>query len=131
MLVSRSPWCRRRWPALLLAAASITCGGDDLLLPDEGDPAAVAISSGDGQTGRVGEPLPDSLVLRVTDTRGRPVVDQRVVFEPGPGSAGADLSPDTAITDGDGRAASRWVLGTVAGEQRVTARVLAPGPELE
>jgi hypothetical protein len=58
-----SPPLRRppRFPWLLafVVAASITCGGGDLLdVPDEPVPAVVRVLRGDAQLGRVGEPLP-------------------------------------------------------------------------
>src|SRR4051794_40681040 len=50
--------------ALLLLHA---CGGDDLLLPHDGEPARVAAVNQDSLTATVGQPLGDSLVAEVTD----------------------------------------------------------------
>ena len=44
----------------------ISCGGDELLVPAQGEPAAIAIVSGDAQSGLVGSVLPNPLVIRVT-----------------------------------------------------------------
>ena len=52
----------------LIAAA---CGGGDLVLPGDGAPAAITPVVGDGQTGTVGSPLADAIVVRVTDETGR------------------------------------------------------------
>ena len=37
---------------------------------------------------------------------------------------GGDVSPDTAVTDGRGQSATRWVLGGAAGAQALDARVV-------
>jgi hypothetical protein len=60
-------------------------------------------------------------VVRVTDPQNRPVAQLRVAFVVTVG--GGTAAPDTAVTDNDGRAASRWTLGTTAGAQAVEARV--------
>lgn len=106
---------------LLLAGCG---GGDGLLLPGDGDPAAIAVLHGDGQQGRVREPLADPLVVQVTDSRGRPVEGARVVFELTSPSPEADIVPDTANTNADGEADARIVLGTRMGPQTGEARVV-------
>ena len=102
----------RRSIAPLAACLTIilACNGADLVLPDEGQPAAIAVVQGGEQIGRVGEPLPEPLVARVTDTRGRPVVDVPValLLEDG---AEAEVAPAGARTDTDGTAAFQIVLG--------------------
>jgi hypothetical protein len=110
-----------------LLAVSLRCGGD-VTVPAEGLPSHVEIISGDDQAGVVGGALPDSLVVRITDSKDRPVVDQPVEFVPVGAGAAQDLIPDTAMTDSDGRAWSRWVLGTQAGAVQVKARALGRSP---
>ncbi len=110
---------------IALAAASLTCGGDSLTLPDEGIPAAIQPMEGDNQTGPVASPLPDSVVVRVTDSKDRPVVGARIAFVPTVG--GGEALPDTSETDADGRAGARWILGETAGAQRIEARVVGGG----
>ena len=100
-----------------------SCTSDKLNLPSEGDPGSISVLAGNGQSGQVGISLPESLVVRVTDGEGRPVERQQVVFVPTADPTG-QLLPDTVITDGTGRAASRWKLGTEAGSQQVDARVI-------
>ncbi|MEO8201940.1 MAG: Ig-like domain-containing protein [Gemmatimonadota bacterium] len=111
-------------PAALLAVASVTCGGDNLVLPKEGEPANAVVIHGNNQNGTVGMVLAESLIVRITDTKTRPVVGARVLFSLGTNPTGADLVPDTAITDADGQARARWFLGTVSGVQTVQARVI-------
>jgi hypothetical protein len=100
------------------------CGSEDVITPREGLPARISVAGGNSQSGTVGEPLADSLIVRVSDSRDRPVQDVQVAFELVAGGTGARVIPDTAITGSDGQATSRWVLGQIAGPQRVEARVL-------
>jgi len=115
---------RRLLPfAILIAVAR--CGGDSgVTTPSEGLPAAITKLGGDNQSGVVGKPLSSSLTVRVTDQRDRPVQGQRIAFVFVAGGSGAQLIPDTAVTDADGRVAADWGLGSLAGQQRVEARVL-------
>ena len=73
---------RLRLAPLLLAAqlGLAGCGGDDLLLPSAGQPAKIAVVSGDGQTGTVGQPLEKPIVVAVTDPEDRPVEGIEVAF---------------------------------------------------
>jgi PKD repeat protein len=100
-------------------------GGEDLLLPGNGEPAAIAVVEGNGQSGRVGEPLNHPLVVRVTDNRTRPVEGASVVFDLSSAGPGASSVPDTATTNANGEANARIVLGSRMGAQTGEARVLA------
>lgn len=102
------------------------CSGADLVLPDEGAPSALTIVGGDNQAGRVGTELSAPLVVLVADASGRPVADQPVAFTVD-GESGGSVSPDTAVTDVDGHAAARWLLGPGAGSQSVSVQVLGAG----
>lgn len=112
-------------PAALLAAG---CSGSDLVLPDQTEPARIEVVSGTNQAGAVGTMLQEPLVVRVTDAQGRPVGERRVAFILGTGAAGGSLDPDTSLTDSDGKATVRWVLGTAQGTQRVDAKVVSAIP---
>jgi PKD repeat protein len=117
----------RRFVLLLAATFALGCsGGTDLLLPGDGEPARIEIEHGDSLRGRVGERLSDSLVFAVTDSRNRPVEGARVVFDLTAAGPGADLAPDTARTDANGKAHTSMVLGTTVGPQSGEARVLMP-----
>ena len=87
--------------------ALVACGGGDLTLPNEGQPANVSVVSGDGQTGTILEPLPDSLVVQVTDRFGNPVPGVEVTWA---AEGGGDVQPATAVTGSDGRAATQRIL---------------------
>ena len=111
----------RRTLVLGLTLALAACGGEGLTLPPDGEPANIEVMSGNGQSGRVGATLAESLVVKVTDTRDRPVAGANVVIDFTAGGAGA--SPATVSTDADGRAASRLVLGTIPGPVNGTVGV--------
>ena len=114
--------------ALASALLLTSCSGDDLLTPAEGEPGVVAIVSGNGQAGRAGSALANRLVIRVTDTRNRPVARTEVTFAVSAGDG--VVTPDTAITDADGLASALWTLGPGAGIQTVDARVTDARPPL-
>jgi hypothetical protein len=99
--------------------AGAACGGDDLLLPKDGEPARISAVRGDSLSGTVGQPLSDSLVAKVTDLGGRPVAGVEIVFVL---PTGAVVSPADRVTTGsNGEAAIYYTLGTTAGEQIVEA----------
>jgi hypothetical protein len=100
-------------PALLVSLL-FACGGEDLVLPEEGQPASIAILQGNQQIGRVGEPLAESIVARVTDSRGRPVTAVPVALTLADG-AGGESTPSDTRTGGDGTAAFQVVLGSRVG----------------
>ncbi len=77
---------------------------------------------GDRQNGKVGKPLEDPVVAQVTDARGRPVEGVTVAFEL------STVGPEAAVqklTNADGMADARLVLGTSVGEQSGQVRVVA------
>lgn len=110
---------------ITLSALLAACGGgSDLLLPGASEPASVTLLQGDGQNGRVGEPLPQPIVAEVKDGAGRPVEGATVVFvltDPAPGAA---VTPDTVTTDADGNVTAQVVLGTRPGAQAGEVRAL-------
>jgi VCBS repeat-containing protein len=105
---------------VILGACS---SGDGLLLPSEGEPAAIAVVRGDSQSARVREPLAKPVVVEVTDSRDRPVEGATVTFELTSAGPEADIAPHTATTDANGQANAQVVLGTTVGRQVGSARV--------
>ncbi len=97
---------------LLLAAFTAGCGGD-IVLPDEGEAAKLEIVSGDEQLGPAGTPLAQDIVVRVLDTRDRPVANQDVTFTIG--SGGGTVEPTTVKSNASGQAAASWTLGPNSG----------------
>ncbi|MGH7510740.1 MAG: Ig-like domain-containing protein [Gemmatimonadales bacterium] len=104
------------------ALALVSCGGEGLTLPPEGEAAHISVIAGDGQSGRVGSTLAEPLVVQVTDTRDRPVAGANVVFG-FTGGSGGETSPASAATDADGRASTSLTLGTTVGPATGTAEV--------
>ena len=108
--------CLPAFAALAVAA----CGGSGLTLPNEGLAAKIVIVKGDAQSATVSSVLPESLVVRVTDSRDQAVGNQRVDFLVDVG--GGAVSPGSTTTSADGVARTLWTLGPTAGPQRVIAR---------
>ena len=107
--------------ALILGVAG--CGGD-LTLPATPPPGlSLAVLDGDDQTGTVGQPLQNPVVVVVTTAAEVPIPDRQVVFMV-TGNGGA-FDPDTAVTDAQGKALTHWVLGTVPGLYSGVAKVVA------
>jgi adhesin/invasin len=75
--------------------------------------------SGNDQSAVAGSELPDPLVVRVTDASGRAVSGLSVVWVISEG--GGSVEPLFTVTDGSGRASTRWTLGRSPGRNRVNA----------
>ena len=110
-----------------LPLAFAGCGGESLTLPSEGEPAAINIVSGNQQQGRVGSTLDAPLVVKVTDTRDRPVAGASVVFEFTDTGGGGDATPASTTTDANGQASAQLRLGAREGQVNGTARVPVAG----
>jgi subtilisin family serine protease len=88
-------------------------------------PAVLALDTGDRQTGIVGQPLADSLVVVVRDAFGNPSPGVSVNWSV---TAGAGSLSASAVTTGAaGRAVVSWTLGTVAGTSADSAVASGPG----
>jgi hypothetical protein len=110
---------------IALSALFAGCGGgNDLLLPGASEPATVTLVQGNDQNGRVGQPLPQPLVVTVTDASGRPVDGARIVFVLTAPAPGAAVTPDTTTTDANGGATAQVMLGTTPGTQTGEIRAL-------
>lgn len=86
-----------------------------------GAPASLVRKAGDGQTGVVGMPLPDSLVAVVVDVHGNPVAGVSVTWSVE--TDGGSVNPVSSTTAEDGTAATSWVLGTTSGSTSVRASI--------
>ncbi len=119
---------------LVLLAGAAGCAAGDLVLPDPPGGGEVQLSkvdgnNGDKQQGVVGEQLPEPLVVQVLTAREQPATGRRVAFVIT--SAAGDVSPDTAITDSQGLATARWVLGTAPGAYVIQARLVSGEDSLQ
>ncbi|MBM4118292.1 hypothetical protein FJ251_11240, partial [bacterium] len=77
-----------------------------------GAPFRLAALAGDGQSGAVGEALPEALVFALTDGDGAPVAGVEIVFVLDEGSGSFD--PATDSTDAAGQVSTQLTLGTAA-----------------
>src|SRR6476659_9617400 len=116
---------RPHLPILLFLLLAAACGGDNLVLPDEGQAAKVNRISGDQQTGTILAAVPDSLVVQVLDRFNNPVPGVAVSWS---AQGGGDVSPASVVTGTDGRAATERTLGEEVGNYGTTA-VATPLPE--
>ncbi len=116
----------RALSALLLGAALAACGGGESVAGPPPNPAAVRIESGATQEGSAGQPLPTRIAVTILDENGRPLPNTRVTFNVSPG--GGSVNPTAVQTNSDGRAESRWTLGTQAGTAVATANVPGVAP---
>jgi hypothetical protein len=116
---------------LPFAILTVACGGDDLTLPGAGDPAALSIVSGDGQSGTVGEAGPQPLVVQLSDGAGHPIAGATVSFQFSDSLPDAAVDPVAPATDSLGQAAASARLGTVPGDQAIEAQVVRPGQDLQ
>jgi Big-like domain-containing protein len=115
-----------RRAVLLLAASALGCSSDILLpeAPDGGQNVALTKVTGDEQVGTVGEPLLEPLVVQVLTERELPAVGRKVAFILTADPSAGQVDPDTAVTDDQGRATARWVLGTAPGAHLVVAQLV-------
>ncbi|HOC88493.1 MAG TPA: FG-GAP-like repeat-containing protein [bacterium] len=81
-------------------------------------PAEVALVSGDGQSVKPGEALPQPLVVKVTDAYGNPVYGAAVTF----GGAGSFIESQPLHTDARGHATVHYLPAAEPARQTVTAR---------
>ena len=108
----------RHSAAFVALLALGACGGGDLVLPNEGQPAKVAMVSGNAQTGTILEAAKDPLVVRVTDRFGSPVPGVEIAWS---ADGGGEVNPTSAVTGADGQAATQRVLGAQPGPYGTTA----------
>ena len=90
-----------------------------------GDASLLTIISGDNQTGQVASELAAELVVRVVDGEGNGVPHSPVTWEVAVG--GGSIAGSSDMTDDEGRASARWVLGPAPGANRLDAVVPGVG----
>jgi hypothetical protein len=87
-----------------------------------GEPAAVVVTEGDGQSAVVNSNVAVAPRVRVTDSGGNPLSGIPVTFTVA--SGGGSITGDMVVTDVDGFArVGSWQLGTVAGANTLDAAV--------
>jgi hypothetical protein len=86
---------------------------------------AIAVGSGNNQSGRISWPLADTFVALVSDQYGNGVaagtaVNFAIASQPN-GASGAGLSTISGFTDSNGQVATTFTVGSAAGAYQVTA----------
>ena len=92
-------------------------------------PSKMSIVSGDNQIALINNPVPDALVVQVTDLKGDPVVGAKVTFDASGAQEGDYLTPTDSLetySDEDGyvrviQPYSSWVLGPTGGDYFLSA----------
>jgi hypothetical protein len=115
-----------RGGALGLAVLT-ACGGEGSTGPGP-TPTAIAVQTGNAQTGVAGTTLPTALSVLVTDKDGKGVSGRRVDWDVAAGSG--VTSPSSSTTNSSGVATTSWTVGTTAGTARVAAQVSGVQPAL-
>jgi hypothetical protein len=109
--------------ALLASLSFVAC--DQMTLTDTNVPSlSFEVVSGDGQTGLVGQELPNPLVVRALDGTGKPVKKELVNFVITAG--GGSMFAGASITDNDGLAQDYLTLGPEPGVNAVEVRAVNP-----
>lgn len=89
----------------------------------------LVVLDGGGQVGQVAKPLPIVPIVMVRTMDGRPLSGIAVLFVVTAGEG--RVSIDSADTNLSGEVSvGHWVLGRVAGENRITATIVATGAEV-
>jgi hypothetical protein len=108
-----------------LPLGALACGGNDLALPNDIPVTQIEMVQGDSQQGPPGAPLPEPLIVRVTDSTGTPLADQNVTWAVNGGGGAVD--PVTATSNAEGLAFAEWILGPSPGLNVAEAQV--PGAD--
>jgi len=119
MPVSRvSRWFFALAAFLATVTVTSTCGKDPT---GPQVPAALQRMSGDGQSGIVGQALPNPLVVKVVDGAGAGVPGVSVAWSVT--SGGGTVSTATTTTDALGAATVTWILGPASAANTVSASI--------
>ena len=118
---------RRSRVALSLAAIALAaaCAGDEATSSDP-SPATLIVVQGSNQAVQGGKELPNAIVLRVLTMEGKPVEKVPIGFTVATG--GGSVTPGSLLTDANGEARTKWVLGPTAPEQSLRAEVAGIDP---
>jgi List-Bact-rpt repeat protein len=109
--------------SLLVAFTAGSCGTESLTNPTV-LPISLQIVSGDGQQATVGKELSQPLVIRVLDSRSRPVKGQIVNFHVITG--GGSVYAGSSLTNANGNAQDYWTMGPTAGPALLEVRAVDP-----
>jgi hypothetical protein len=114
----------RKLVLIATASVALACGGDSTS-PASGPPAHLAAVTDLNRNAVVGATIPGGLVVTVTDASGRAVAGASVAFAVTGGNG--STNPRIATTGSNGQATAAWTLGTIAGDNVITASVSGAG----
>jgi hypothetical protein len=114
----------RKLVLIATASVALACGGDSTS-PAIGPPAHLAAVTDLNRNAVVGATIPGGLVVTVTDASGRAVAGASVAFAVTGGNG--STNPRIATTGSNGQATAAWTLGTIAGDNVITASVSGAG----
>jgi len=120
---ARTSWTLGADPGRQTLFASVENVDSALPIVAEADPVAANTRVSalvERLSGKAGEPLPDSVAIRVTDSSGRVLPDVPVRWTL---VDGGTLDSASSRTDSLGVASARWVLAKKTGAQRLRAQV--------
>ena len=129
--LARTEWTLGAWEGtqtMTASVGSVSAAVEARGLTPEERVTAVQVRSGEGQSAAPGAQLPQPIVIRALDAAGAPVEGAAIRFAPAAGHGSAD--PESAKTDGQGLAQTKWTLGSVWGKQQLRARVQGSSVEV-
>jgi len=95
--------------SMVVLAVAAACGDNPNKPKNSNDPAAIAVTSGQGQVGMPGVTLPAPIVARVTNAKGNALANTPVTFTV---TRGSGIVASTMVTtDANGQASTSWTLG--------------------
>ncbi|MCC6319793.1 MAG: hypothetical protein IT361_19130 [Gemmatimonadaceae bacterium] len=118
---TRSSFVRLRRRLIMGAAIALVACGKPVEAPPA--PASIVLVQGNLQSIQGGQELPNPIVVRLLDETGRPVEGVAVGFSVVVG--GGAVNPGSVVSDENGEARTKWILGSGEANQTLTAR--APG----
>lgn len=125
-LSSWAAGCAAAVLAGLVASGACTGDIDGTNPPGDGTPAAIAVVSGNDQTGVAGAVLAEPYVVLITDPDGDPVAGVEVAWSVLTG--GGALAAPTSATDAQGQARMTHTLGADGGTNTARASVAGTTP---
>ena len=106
--------------------AGLACAPEEAAEPGNGAPAALVLVQGNDQAVQGGKELPNAIVLRVLTEDGKAVPDVPIGFTVT--SGGGSVNPGSILTDDNGEARAKWVLGPTSPDQSLRAVVAGIDP---
>jgi len=125
-LVARRIRVVRRLARGVVILCASGCAGATETEPSTPTPASLIVVQGTNQAIQAGKELPNAIVIRVLTDDGKPVEKATVGFTVVAG--GGSVTPGSVLTDANGEAKTKWILGPTTPEQALKAEVAGVDP---